>query len=147
MVTRRSRVIAAPVEDVWRLVADPYAMPRWWPNAARVEGVRGDGWTTVLANARSGRSVRTDWRLDTSRKPSRRRWSQELDGTAFARLFARNSVEVELEPADAGTRLTLAFHQELRGWARLAPFVIRRGMRRQLRAALEGAARALEPGA
>ena len=39
MIVRRSRTVAAPVDDVWRIVRDPYHLPRWWPKTQRVEGV------------------------------------------------------------------------------------------------------------
>jgi carbon monoxide dehydrogenase subunit G len=146
VVTRRSRVIAAPVEDVWAVVADPWALVRWWPHTRRVEGVDEHGWTTVLANERSGRSVRADWRLEGSEPPAHRRWAQELEDSPFARLFGRNVVDVRLEPAAAGTSVTLAFDQKIRGWARLAPFIIRGAMRRQLDEALAGLAGAVERG-
>jgi uncharacterized protein YndB with AHSA1/START domain len=144
MRTSRSRVLAAPVEDVWAVLADPWAMVRWWPHTLRIEGVTKDGWTTVLENERTGRSVRADWRLDSSKKPSLRRWSQELAGSPFERLFERNAVEARLEPAEGATSVTLVFDQKVHGWARLAPFVIRRAMKRQLDTALDGLAAAVE---
>ena len=144
MRTQRSRVVAAPADDVWRLVVDPYAMPRWWPKTQRVEGVHGGGWTTVLGSERSGRSVRADWRLESSRKPVRR-WSQELPGTPFERILARHVVEVETVPEDGATRVRLTIEQQPRGWARLAPFMLRRAAKRQADAALDGIERAVAP--
>jgi carbon monoxide dehydrogenase subunit G len=142
MRVRRSRVVAAAADDVWRLVADPYSLPRWWPRTQRVEGVHGGGWTTVLGNERSGRSVRADWRLDSSRRPVRR-WSQELEETPFARLFTRNVVELEAAPEGGATRVTLTIEQQVRGWARLAPFMIRGAAKRQAAEALDGIERAV----
>jgi carbon monoxide dehydrogenase subunit G len=144
MRVQRSRVVDAPLEDVWRLVSDPYSMPRWWPHTQRVEGVSKAGFTTVLGAERSGRTVRADWRLETSRKPVRR-WSQELDGTPFARLFTRNEVEVRVEGEGERARVTLASEQRVRGWARLAPFMIRRAAKRQVDAALDGIVEAVGP--
>jgi uncharacterized protein YndB with AHSA1/START domain len=137
MRTHRSRVVAAPADDVWRLVVDPYSLPRWWPRTQRVEGVHGGGWTTVLGSERSGRSVRADWRLESSRKPVRR-WSQELEGTPFERLLTRHVVEVEATAHDGATKVTLTIEQQPRGWARLAPFMLRRAARRQADQALDG---------
>ncbi len=48
MVVRRSRTVSAPVDEVWRIVRDPYHLPRWWPRTQRVEGVSSSGWTSVL---------------------------------------------------------------------------------------------------
>jgi carbon monoxide dehydrogenase subunit G len=117
-------------------------MPRWWPRTQRVEGVHGDGWTTVLGSERSGRSIRADWRLDSSRKPIRR-WSQEIEGTPFARLFTQNTVEVETQPEGDAARVTLTIEQQVRGWARLAPWMIRRAARRMADEALDGIERAV----
>jgi len=39
MRVTRKRTIAAPVAEVWRLVSDPYNLPRWWPRVGRVENV------------------------------------------------------------------------------------------------------------
>jgi uncharacterized protein YndB with AHSA1/START domain len=142
MRAQRSRVVAAPAEDVWRLVVDPYSMPRWWPRTQRVEGVHGGGWTTVLGSERSGRSLRADWRLESSRKPVRR-WSQELEGTPFERLLTKHVVQVEAAPQDGTTRVTLTIEQQPRGWARLAPFMLKRAAKRQADEALDGIERAV----
>lgn len=143
MITRRSRVIAAPRERVWELVADPYHHPRWWPRVERVEGVTPRGWTHVLISAR-GNTVRTDWSLEANQEPVSRRWSQDVEGTPFERLFASNHVEARLEKAEGGTAVTLEFDQRARGLARYLPFVLRRPMRKQLDEALDGLAQALE---
>ena len=37
-VTRKRR-LAAPAHEVWRIVSDPYHLPRWWPRTQRVENV------------------------------------------------------------------------------------------------------------
>jgi uncharacterized protein YndB with AHSA1/START domain len=145
MRTARSRVVAAPRERLWDVVADPWHEPRWWPRVQRVEGVSRRGWTSVLISRR-GATVRVDWVVEDARRPEWRRWAQELDGTAFERVFARNAVEAALErQADGGTRVTLTYDQQVRGLARLLPFIVRRPMRRQLDAALAGLAEAVEP--
>ena len=86
--------------------------------------------------------MRADWRLESSRKPVRR-WSQELEGTPFERLFTRHVVEVEALPEDGGTRVRLTIEQQPRGWARLAPFMLKRAARRQAQEALDGIERAV----
>lgn len=143
MTGRRTRVLAAPRERVWQVVADPWHEPRWWPRVERVEGVSGAGWTSVLRSKRDN-VVRIDWVVELSKRPARRRWAQEVAGTAFERIFTRNAVQVSLEPAPGGTEVMLELEQEVRGWARLAPWVLRRAMRRQLEAALDGLAGAVE---
>jgi carbon monoxide dehydrogenase subunit G len=144
MRTTRSRELATTRERIWEVVGDPYHEPRWWPRVQRVEGVGKKGWTSVLASPR-GNAVRVDWTLEESQRPERRRWSQELEGTPFARMLRHNAVELELERTDTGTRVTLTFDQQLRGFARFAPWMVRKAMRRNLDAALSGLAQAVEP--
>jgi uncharacterized protein YndB with AHSA1/START domain len=143
MITNRTRVIAAPRDEVWKLVGDPYHHPRWWPRVERVEGVTSRGWTNVLISAR-GNTVRTDWTVDEHQQPVSRRWSQEIEGTPFERLFRHNTISAALEAVDGGTAVTLTFDQRARGLARYLPFVLTRPMRRQIDEALDGLARALE---
>ena len=82
----RRRTIAAPVDEVWALISDPYSLPRWWPRTARVENVeRKSGgkrsqWTKVLETA-EGRGVRADYRCISSAEGERYVWEQELEGT------------------------------------------------------------------
>jgi uncharacterized protein YndB with AHSA1/START domain len=135
-VTRR-RLVAAPRERVWSLVGDPWHEPRWWPRVERVELVTKRGWTSVLRSKRD-RLVRVDWTVEVDRRPDQRRWAQELVGTPFERLFTRNAVEVRLEPAEGGTLVALELDQQLRGSGRWAPWLFRRGHKRQLEAALDG---------
>jgi uncharacterized protein YndB with AHSA1/START domain len=139
----RSRTVAAGPEAVWVLLRDPRALPRWWPRTERVESVRGDGWTTVLRSPR-GRVVRADWRLDGSDKQARRAWSQRVEGTPFSKVLRERRVEVRLEPAGAGTRVTITM--DLRPRRRAGGLLLRGAMRRELDGALGGLRRELEAG-
>ena len=143
MRVTRSRTLTAPVDDVWRVLEDPYALPRWWPMVRRVEGVSGDGWTMVLGRE-GGRGVRADQRLEASEPPALRRWALVVPGSPFERLMRASVVEARLAPADAGAALTLELRQAPRGWARLGAWMLRRAGRRQLDEALAGMARAVE---
>src|SRR5215210_7675623 len=131
MDVRRSRTVAAPADEVWRIVRDPYHLPRWWPRTQRVEGVSSSGWTSVLVTDK-GRSVRADYRVEASKGGQRRRWSQELEGTPFERLFREVVYEVALAPAPPGTRVAMEMHQKARGWARFGGVMLRRAAKRQL---------------
>ena len=143
MHVARSRTVAAPVDDVWRIVRDPYHLPRWWPRTQRVEGVSSDGWTSVLMTE-SGRSVRADYRVELMKAGERRRWSQEVAGTAFEKLFREVVYEIALVPAQAGTDVGLQVHQRPVGWARFGGVMLRRAARTQLDEALEGLAGLVE---
>jgi uncharacterized protein YndB with AHSA1/START domain len=140
----RSRTLAAPVEEVWRVLEDPYALPRWWPLVRRVEGVNPAGWTMVLGKA-GGRGVRADQRLEASDPPALRRWALAVPGSPFERVLRASVVEARLSPADGGSELTLELRQSPRGLARFGGFLLRRAGRRMLEAALDGMARAVEP--
>jgi uncharacterized protein YndB with AHSA1/START domain len=144
MRVARSRTLAAPVEDVWRVLEDPYALPRWWPLVRRVEGVSAAGWTMVLGKE-GGRGVRADQRLEASQPPALRRWALAVPGSPFERVLRASVVEARLAPAGAGAaELALELRQSPRGFARFGGFLLRRAARRQLDEALAGMARAVE---
>jgi carbon monoxide dehydrogenase subunit G len=141
--THKTRELAVTREKVWSVVGDPYHEPRWWPLVQRVEGVSKRGWTSVSISSR-GNAVRTDWHLEASEQPTRRRWTQEIEGTPFQKLFKSNVREVQLEKTASGTKVTLLFDQKIRGLGNVMPFLFKRAMRRQLAQALESLAQALE---
>lgn len=143
-VVRRSRTIDASPEEVWRLIADPHQMPRWWPDVKRIEAVEEDRFTQVFTT-RKGRAVRMDFELLASEPPGpggippgRRAWEQELEGTPFERVLGEAVTEVMLEPAHPGTLVTIALSQRLRGYSRTGGFMLRRATRRRLDEALDG---------
>ena len=142
MIVRRSRTLAAAPEAVWRVLADPRTLARWWPRVERVKAVTGEGWTTVLRSER-GRALRADWRLEADDPPRRRAWAQELDGTPFAKVLAERHVEARVEPAGEGTRVTLELRQRGRGMARFGRFMLRRAAKKELDGALDGLTRAV----
>ena len=140
MKLSRARTIPAAPEEVWRVVSDPWHLPRWWPRTERVEGVSERGWTSVLATPRGGRGVRADYSVEAAEAPRRFRWRQELEGTPFERIFTDWAAEATLEPAGDGTRVRLTVESAGRGWARFGGFMVRRAMRRLLDDALRGLA-------
>jgi uncharacterized protein YndB with AHSA1/START domain len=135
--TRVSRTVAAAPEDVWRVLADPHSIPRWWPRVSRVEGADSQRWTQVLYTAK-GRGIRADFFKTADEPISRYAWEQHLDGTPFARFLARAEWETRLAPAGDGTAVTIESRHRLQGWSRFAPFLFKRAMRRQLNEALDG---------
>ncbi len=137
MIVTRSRTLAAAPEAVWRVLADPRSLARWWPRVERVKGITDEGWTTVLRSER-GRAVRADWRLDGQEAGRRRAWVQEIEGTPFANVLAERRVEATVEPAGDGTRVTIELRQRGRGMARFGRFMLRRAARKELDGALAG---------
>ena len=141
---RRSRKLAADPQRLWEVIEDPHHFPRWWPGVKRVEGVERDRWTQVFMT-KKGRPVRADFRLLSSEPPGiggeapgRRSWEQEVAGTPFERVLNESITEVLLEPVEAGTQVTIAQRQKLRGYSRTGSFLLRGATRGKLDEALDG---------
>jgi uncharacterized protein YndB with AHSA1/START domain len=135
---RRSRVVTAPADTVWALVADVRAQSRWWPRVSRVEGVNPQGFTQVLKSS-CGRAVRADQRFVVQDEPYVLAWTQDVEGTPFEKVLksARTTVRVVAE-GDDQARVTIELRQKMRGLSGLAPFLVKRAGRRQLDTALDG---------
>lgn len=141
-LARRTRTIPAPPHEVWAVLEDPHHMPRWWPGVERMEGVEADRWTQVF-KTKKGRSVRMDFRLLSSEPPYGRAWEQEVVGSPFERVLIESVTEVALEPDGAGTRVTIAQRQKLKGYSRTGGFMLRRATAKKLDEALDGLERIL----
>ena len=140
----RKRDLAAPPEDVWRLVGDPNHFPRWWPRVSRVESVREGRFTEVLTGARSGRAVKADFRIKEKRKERLLRFTQDIEGSPFEKVLKEAETRIELEPADGGTTVTIAMRQRPRGLARFGGgTMMRRATGRIVDDALDGLEAAL----
>src|SRR5918994_2393807 len=141
MVVRRQRVVPAAAAEVWEVVSDPLRLPAWWPGVTRVEEASREAWTTVLVSPK-GKQVRADYSLVDADEPERLLWRHEVEASPFERLLAESTVALDLErdPAGAGTRVRLTLPQSPRGWARFSPFQLRAAARRQAELALEGLA-------
>jgi len=140
--TRRSRWIGATPQEIWRVVANPHQMPRWWPGVERVERVTHDGFTLVVPTRR-GKPMRLDEHVTVSTEPSRRVWDQEVVGTPFERLLDAWTTSIELVPDGEGTIVTIVEVQQLRGSFRPGVLLQRRPARRRLDAALAALAEVL----
>jgi uncharacterized protein YndB with AHSA1/START domain len=122
---------------VWRIVADPAHLPRWWPGVRRVEGLS-DSRFTQVRYTKKGRPVRVDFGICELRPPRLIAWSQELAGTPFERFLAQWRVEIALEPVTAElTEVTIAERQLMRGFSRFGSWIARRTSGRVLEEALE----------
>jgi len=149
-LTRKREIPAEPAE-VWRLVSDPYSLPRWWPRVLRVENVEGEPgsensqWTSVLGTA-EGRGVRADFRCRESVAGQHLAWEQMIEGTPFERHMLGYAVDVRLSGEDEGTGVALSVEQSLRGLSRLGSLMMRRGQGALLDEALDGIERALGGG-
>ena len=146
-VTRRRR-IAAPLDEVWELVSDPYSLPRWWPRTSRVENVdrkpegKRSQWTKVLETA-EGRGVRADYRCLSSAQGERYVWEQQLADSPFERHLRRSVVEIGLRGEDGETEVSLTSEQKLRGMSKLGSPMMRGGQGKILDEALDGLETAL----
>ena len=119
---RRSRTIAAPVEELWEVICDPHHLPRWWPRVKRVEDVDGDAFTEVMTTAK-GKVVRADFHVVLLEEGARHlKWEQRVKDTPFAHLLKAAETEVRLTPAGAGpsgvraaTEVTIELRKKLHG--------------------------------
>jgi uncharacterized protein YndB with AHSA1/START domain len=136
---RRSRMIAAPVEELWEVIGDPHHLPRWWPRVTRVEDVEGKAFTEVMRTAR-GKLVRADFELVQSDEHARSlTWEQRLAGTPFARLLSSAETKVSLAQAGEGTSVTIELRQTLTGFfPRFGGFMVRRAAAATIDEALDG---------
>lgn len=145
--TRCSRTIAVSPEELWALVSDPYHLPRWWPRVERVEGVEGRAFTEVLKTAK-GKLVRADFTVTELDGAARQlTWSQQIEGSPFARVLASAETGVELTQVGPETEVTLELRQIPAGARAGSWFFPRLGgrmMRRAAVATLEEALDALE---
>ena len=128
----------APLERVWRVVSDPYSLPRWWPRVERVEEVSESSWTMVLMSDR-GKPVRADYTLADSRPMELLEWNQELEETPFERMLSASRLVIQLvgDEGAGATAVKLRSTERLRGLARLGSPMVRRATRRRLSQALE----------
>jgi uncharacterized protein YndB with AHSA1/START domain len=146
--TTRKRLVAASSGEVWRLVSDPYSLPRWWPRTGRVENVdvkpggKRTQWTKVLETA-EGRGVRADFRCVSSAECERYVWEQELEGTPFERHLKSLRVEIGMRERDDGTEVSLTEEQTLKGMSKLGSPLMRRARSAVLDEALDGIEAAL----
>jgi uncharacterized protein YndB with AHSA1/START domain len=144
----RTRSVQAPVGEVWKLVSDPYNLPRWWPRVSRVENVdakpggKRTQWTQVLATS-EGRSVRADFRCVSSAESERYVWEQELEGTPFERHLNGLRVEIGMRANEGGTEVSLTEEQSLKGMSKLGSPLMKRARKDVLDEALDGIEAAL----
>jgi len=136
---RRSRLISAPLQELWEMISDPHHLPRWWPRVDRVEDVEGDAFTEVMKTAK-GKLVRADFRVLRSDADGHSlAWEQLLEGTPFARVLSAAETEVTLEQVDAGTHVTIELRQKLSGFfPRFGGFMVSRAAAQTLDEALNG---------
>ena len=134
--TRRSRVLEAPPERVWRVVGDPHHMPRWWPKVRRVEAVRDGGFTQVMRTDK-GKDVRADFRIAESEPPRLLRFEQEIEGTPFEGFLQSSETSIEAAAQGDGTKVTITTRHALKGVARLGGgTMLKRATKKQLDEAL-----------
>jgi uncharacterized protein YndB with AHSA1/START domain len=145
--TRRTRTIAAPVQQVWEIVRDPHHLPRWWPRVERVEDVSADAFTEVMRTSK-GRVVRADFeRLRADEAERALSFCQRVEGTPFARVLRSAETEMRVsavaspDPATIAeaTAVTIEVRQALSGFfPRFGGFMVSRAAAATLDDALDG---------
>jgi uncharacterized protein YndB with AHSA1/START domain len=141
---RASRTIAAPPDALWRIVRDPYHLPRWWPRVTRVEDV-GEGTFTEVMKTKAGKTIRADFDLvRTDDRKCTVVWEQRVEGTPFAGVLSSSETEVRVCAAPsgrepAGSEVTIEMRQELSGRAPQAVTVGMGGSPRPVRGRMPSA--------
>jgi uncharacterized protein YndB with AHSA1/START domain len=116
---RASRTIAVAPEELWRIVSDPYHLPRWWPRVTRVEDVADGSFTEVMKTSK-GKTVRADFDLLRSDEQSGTvLWEQRLEGTPFGGVLSSSQTELWVGAVAGGahSEVTIELRQELSGQA------------------------------
>ena len=135
--TRRSRVLDAAPDRVWRVVGDVHHMARWWPKVRRVEGVSGDRFTQVM-RTQKGKDVRADFHVVEDDPPRLLRFAQDIEGTPFEGFLRESVTAIEAEPAGDGTKVTITTRHKLRGISRVGGgSMLKRATKKQLDEALD----------
>lgn len=135
---RRTRTIAAPLDQIWELICDPHHLPRWWPRVSRVEDVEEGAFTEVMLT-RKGKLVRADFLMQRREHDRVMTWTQRILGTPFARVLQSSETEVRLAPAAASTEVTIELRQTLTGlFPRLGGLMVRRAATATIDEALDG---------
>ena len=134
--TRRSRVVPAPPDRVWRVIGDPHHLPRWWPKVRRVEAVRDAGFTQVMRTEK-GKDVRADFHIVEEDPPRLLRFEQDIEGTPFEGFLQSAATSIEAAGEGDGTKVTVTTQHKLRGIARLGGgTMLKRATKKQLDEAL-----------
>ena len=145
--SERTRLLIVQPLTLWKVIEDPFQLPRWWPGVTRIEGVEDGRFTQVLQTKRR-HTVRMDFRVLVSEAPGsggeasgHRAWAQEVQGTPFERFLDQSITEVLIDPTSGGTsQVTIAQVQKLRGYSRTGALMMRRATNKQLDQALDALA-------
>jgi uncharacterized protein YndB with AHSA1/START domain len=149
---RASRTIQMPQEELWRVLSDPYHLPRWWPRVTAVELVEERSFTEVM-RTRKGKAVRADFDLrEIDPEAGRLVWEQRLQGTPFAGVLDAAETELSVRPAGGAgegeggsSKVTIELRQAMAGRApgmrrlpSLGEWLMRRAALRTIHEALDG---------
>ena len=110
------RMVPAPPETVWPLVADPEQLPRWFGFAERVEVLEGEGAGQLRRqHGHWGKKPsEVDQELTAFDPPRRLAWrhlAERLNGKPAPRFAASTNFAIDLIPEDGGTRVRLSSAQ------------------------------------
>ena len=90
-----SRVLLAPIDDVWAFLAEPYNLADWWPG---VSGVEPDRRGLVAGRALDGASAPTAPATSASRwRPARCSCSAVVPGERIAFQLAGDRIDADLK--------------------------------------------------
>jgi uncharacterized protein YndB with AHSA1/START domain len=96
-----STIVAAPPEEVWKILYDPARFPDWWTHVARVESVAASDYTAYTT---AQPDVPTPQRLETVYEDRR---------VVVSCLVTDLRFDWQLEPLDGGTATRISAHVDI----------------------------------
>ena len=91
-----------------------------------------------MLETRGGRGVRADYHGVAVTDGERYVFEQTVEGTPFERFVKRVRTEIQLQPQNGETDVTMSLDRRLRGLSRLGSPMMRRAIGRTLNEALAG---------
>lgn len=120
-------IISAPVDRVWKAIADPGEHVAWHPFATRIDGEHALGEVRTCSVLVGGKPGTSRERCSAYEEGTRIMWTVEHDSTGFSRMVTGWRTGFSLRPQGPGATLVRAESQfRPRLLARLMAPVIRR---------------------
>jgi uncharacterized protein YndB with AHSA1/START domain len=132
-------VVSAPVDRVWKAIADPSEHVAWHPFATRIDGEHALGEVRQCRALVGGKPGTTEERCSAYEQASKIMWTVEQDSSGFSRMVTDWRTGCSLQPQGPGAtrvRAESVFRPKL--LTRLMTPVIRRKFHQTQRAILDG---------
>jgi uncharacterized protein YndB with AHSA1/START domain len=132
-------IVNAPVDRVWKAIAEPDEHVTWHPFATRIDGGHALGEVRTCSVVVGGKQGTTAERCSAYDEGSAIMWTVEQDSTGFSRMVTDWRTGFSLEPQGAGVtrvRALSAFNPKPLTWLMMP--MIRRKFHQTQHAILDG---------